>query len=66
MDRSLARELKLNFFMTALRGSVKDFEKFKDAITDFMAFTAESYSDYEKRISDRRKRSRECLIKSGL
>ncbi len=57
VNRSLNNmEAKIAYLNDGVRGLSDGFKDFKEDITDFMAFTAETYSDHETRIKDLEKK----------
>ena len=49
-------EAKTGFLHEGVKGLNDAFKDFREDIGDFMSYTAESYSDHEKRISDSEKK----------
>lgn len=45
-------EAKISYLNDGVKGLAEAFKEFQNEINDFMAFTAENYTDHEKRISD--------------
>ncbi len=57
VNRSLNNmEAKIAYLNDGVKGLSDGFKDFKEDITDFMAFTAETYSDHETRIKDLEKK----------
>ncbi len=57
INRSLNQmEAKISYLHDGVKGLADAFKDFEQDITEFMAFTAESYADHEKRISDLEKK----------
>ena len=49
-------EAKIEYLHDGVKGLGSAFKDFQLEITDFMSFTAEHYSDHEKRISELEKK----------
>ncbi len=49
-------EHQISLVSAGVKGLSEGFHEFKEDLTDFMAFTAETYSDHEKRISELEKK----------
>ncbi len=57
IDRKLnVVDAKLSYMNEGLKGLSKAFKEFRSEMDDFIDFTAESYSDHEKRISELEKK----------
>ena len=57
INKSLnSMEAKISFLHDGVKGLSIAFKDFQHEITDFMAFTAEHYSDHEQRIKTLEKR----------
>ena len=58
VDKKLYKiDAKISHLNEGVQGLASAFKDFQEEMTDFMSFTAESFSDHEKRIRNLEKRS---------
>lgn len=52
INRSLnAMETKISYLNEGVKGLQESFKEFHEGVAEFMAFSAEKYSDHEKRLT---------------